>query len=613
MVKKQIKVLETKKLNVKYKGSQIVAEKYKGKFTREDIKKHVQSKSDLSKTALGFDGRISVALYYPSRGWRSGYFTSFGAPIAMYNIDSYDDEGPEDDSFTDFQIYYLKDAPKKGGCSGKRNDCLFNCLKSVVQNMPWKYPASMKKYLNVERDDKIHIDLVREVEHKLGTYKINVTGDHTYTSTKDCQRVIDLELTDGHYKIVTNNSVKLWGVAHNEKIPLICKKVDGEGMHEVYDIHEGLRKMSSKDVSNHKSLPKSSKYTIVPAQDGSLLKDQCSEFHRVADNLKEKTKGLINLYKTGTYVKTALHLFNHFNQTITAEPIGQVEGDWLQKAHFAALIFADKYEGPAYKYDVCSHYPALMSHRLMYFPIKAGIFHNITTEQIYETERVPFGIYRCIIQQTNSPDDARKLFRWNKFNYYTHIDIHLAKELKLNITMVEDDQPNQLEYNRSDLVTGSQLFKPFYDYVFKLKKDKVEKAKDIITKLWGALTQKNVFTQIVNEDSEDIFEIKNERSLMKILPRNDKQIQVEYYKNDCLYETNFARIGPFVTARGRQLIGKFMKDNIDQVVRCHTDGFLSKIKLNIKTGIEMGDVKYEGYCDKVKVNNNISVVGEFIL
>ena len=145
------------------------------------------------------------------------------------------------------------------------------------------------------------------------------------------------------------------------------------------------------------------------------------------------------MYKTGSTVKTALTLFNHFNKTIVPEKIKQVESEWLQKSSYAALTWANKYEGPAYAYDICSHYPALMSHKLMFFPIKEGTFHKIIDDDI--KERVPYGIYRCVI---DIDENAKQLFRYNQFNYYTHIDIQVAKELGLKITMIQDDQPNQL-------------------------------------------------------------------------------------------------------------------------------------------------------------------------
>lgn len=62
--------------------------------------------------------------------------------------------------------------------------------------------------------------------------------------------------------------------------------------------------------------------------------------------MKQATKGLVNLYKTSGMMKTAaLSLFDHYTKHISTP-----------------------YEGTAYKYDVDSHYPAIMA-SLINFPL----------------------------------------------------------------------------------------------------------------------------------------------------------------------------------------------------------------------------------------------------
>ena len=195
MVKKLKPIAPPKKLPVLWNGTnQVVMEKYVGKFTRDEIKAFAQEKSDLLKD-VDFNGNIVVSLFFDSiNDWRAGKRSSVGDPIVLHNHDSYDEEAPLDTIFPAFQIYYLKDAPRKGGCDGLRNDCLFNCIKDVLLDaMPWKYPASFKKYLEVERNEPVDIALIPKIENKLKSFKINVTGDHVVTSTKDCNRSINLK------------------------------------------------------------------------------------------------------------------------------------------------------------------------------------------------------------------------------------------------------------------------------------------------------------------------------------------------------------------------------------------------------------------------------------
>jgi hypothetical protein len=375
VLKKKPKVIAPieppKKLPVKYQGNQVVVEKYKGDFARDDIKKHVQGKSNAMQQA-NFDGRVSVALYYPSMGWRSGSFTPVGENIILSNLDSYEDDVPENEKFSAFHIYYLKNAPRKGGCDGKkRNDCLFNCIKEVLlETTPWKYPASFKKYLKLERNDLVDIAHIATIENKLITFRINVTGDHSYTSTRDqCPRVINLKLLNGHYKLDTKDtSLIVKAVAYAEKLPMIYKFDETTTSVHTYTQQDGEQTITRENFKEIKAKPVSSPFILIPCTPNTSLKDVYKSFVDDANILKEETKGLINLFKTGTNTKTALKLFNHFQKSLSAEPIGQTEAEWLSSSTYAALIFADKYEGPAYKYDVCSHYPATMSHRLTFFP-----------------------------------------------------------------------------------------------------------------------------------------------------------------------------------------------------------------------------------------------------
>jgi hypothetical protein len=97
-----------------------------------------------------------------------------------------------------------------------------------------------------------------------------------------------------------------------------------------------------------------------------------------------------------------------------------------------------------------------------------------------------------------------------------------------------------------------------------------------------------------------------------MFPRDDDTTKMEYFQNESAYETDFARIAPFILARGRHLIGKLMKPYVDDIVRTHTDGIISKNKLDIKTGNKLGELEYDGFCEYVQIENNISVKGEFI-
>ena len=96
---------------------------------------------------------------------------------------------------------------------------------------------------------------------------------------------------------------------------------------------------------------------------------------------------------------------------------------------------------------------------------------------------MPYGIYRCIIKGTN------KLFKFNKHNFYTHIDIKQARELNLYIELVEDKEPNFLYYSREKLITGNEIFKQYVEELFELKHKGIKQIKPILNILWGALAE----------------------------------------------------------------------------------------------------------------------------
>lgn len=606
-----IKAYKTSKLPILQHGKPVVCEMFKGDFSKAEIKKFVEDRTKAMKDA-DFKGKLSVSLLYSNVRnarpiWRSGQYTMVGDKVYFYNINSYDKgEVEEQDHFSGFQIYYRKDAPKKGGCSGVRNDCLYNSIKSVMgQDIPWMYPGSMKKFLNLERNDMVDISHIPAIEKKLKSFRINVTGDHTHTSVlSKCQRLINLKLVNAHYKLSTiAGALKVKGIAFEDKLPLFYDNY--KCINYAYSLDKGLHELSKTEFHLIRSKPISSKYILIHARSKDLLTEY-NQFIIDANILKAKTDGLINLYRSGSCRSTALHLFNHFNKSIIAEPILQTESIWIAAASYAAIIFADKYEGPAYQYDVCSHYPSSMSNKFMLFPTKPGIFAKITDDQL--VARNTYGIYRCIIKLSDNIE-TNKLFRLNPRNYYTHLDLQCAHRLDLTVNMIIDDQPNQLYYKRDDLVTGHQLFGQYFDYMFDLKQQSVPLAKEIINVLWGALCQKKLLKEIADDNNP--VTLSDDHTVDTITQVADSRFLVQYFKNDSMFETNFARICPFILSRGRERITFLMAPYIKYIVRSHTDSMYSTVPLAIAVGNGMGDVKYIGFCENVKINNNVSIIGEF--
>jgi hypothetical protein len=65
-------------------------------------------------------------------------------------------------------------------------------------------------------------------------------------------------------------------------------------------------------------------------------------------------------------------------------------------------------------------------------------------------------------------------------------------------------------------------------------------------------------------------------------------------------------------SKGRKIISDIMKPYKDIIVRCHTDGIVLKEKpTGIKSGSELGELSFDGYCAHANVLNSNLVLGEF--
>lgn len=597
-------------LNIKMHGNRVVQMAFKGKYTRDQIKKIVQEKSNEFKRRNEIQGQIMVSLKYPM-GWRSGYFSDFGDNVLLYDHSDSDSTLEEPKHFEEFRIYVMKTGSKKGGCSSRydiTNDCLYDCLKEIIPlDLPWSTPESFKEYLDLERNEKVSIDDMENIEKHLIKYSISVSGDHTYTSTKKSNHIIQLKLLDGHYTLKNDYLVQK-GISNQEKEPMIYKNIKDNTEIQVFRNNK-LTKITKEDYKEIRSKPRSSKYILIPCDDNKTLEETYEDFIENADLLKKETKGIVNLYKTGMNRKTALDLFYKMNRCINPDPIEQDEAIWIQNASYSAMCWADKYEGKAYKYDVCSMYPSIMLDHQMLFPIKRGTFIKMKQNEFDSLKFFMYGIYRSRINK--SEDELKnKLFRFNKKNYYTHIDLTRAKDIGLEIELIRDKQPNILHYPRDILIQGDKLFGSYVNLLFKLKEKKIPIAKKLLNILWGALSQKNVIDVIVDEKSNEVKEIREDRTVIGFIPLNDTKTRVQIVKNDYYYETDYARIAPFLLAKGRFLITKIMKPHIENIKRVHTDGIISDTKLDFDSN-ELGEMKYEGYSKNCKIHNNIRIEGKF--
>ena len=583
----------------------------------------------------GFTGQFSVEIFTPE-GPRSGNLTDIGKsadiwdpseyesdklindPKQMSKLQKWYDDG--DAKITQFNVWYLY-KENAGGCDGENNDCIWNCIYNAFGgNLPinprtdepiFKMPYKLKKYLGIDRKAKVnteeHIDRL-EQRLKRG---INIEGDVIRHQKLHTKNPINLVLKNGHYTLKKENDNKVTGISYKEKKPLFYKYNKTTNVYDCYSLGKHFS-LSTDDFYSKLKNPISDEHIMLEQFAGKeyTLESSYNEFVEQADKLKEITFGKINLYKTGRFTKTAIKLFYDTIKSMpNCDPIGQVEAQWILGCNRAGHAFVEKgYRGPGHKADMVSQYPHIMNSTIT-LPFRKGEFKTITDDDVKEFFR--FGIYRAVITNYDY-----KLFRHNKNNYYTHYDMNLARKHNFTITLIQDGQPNFLYYAPECNIRALELFRPFITmlYDIKAKHKDVFYAKKIMNILWGALCQRRVDKSIwydPKEDKEHILDFEHE--IIHIGTHVSGKVKLDYAHSDKQFETDFARISPFITARGRTLISDIIATDKDNVVRCVTDGIISKTKMNIKYGNDIGDMKYEGKCDDVYLEHIYKVHGNFMV
>jgi len=400
------------------------------------------------------------------------------------------------------------------------------------------------------------------------------------------------------------------GISPNKEKQLMIFKHDQNGKIVVYTEANGYKKLKKEEYQNIRKNPISSDYLLLrknskdPDLKNLSMKDQLAAILIENEILKLLTNGRINLCKTASVPKTALHLFYSFKPPVP-EKITEQETDFFESCKTGTFRYCKKqYKGKGYKYDFCSEYPSIMRSQSMQFPIGKGELKSLTNTDIMDWKYYKYGIYRVKIANID-----KRLLVENSKNYYTHIDINRALELKYDVELIVDDKPNALLYE-GKLINGAKLFKEFIDYLFEFKNAKFGCVKKYINCLWGTLCQTDIFTVNTKESPT----IKEGKTVLTMLPvGNGEDIEgfmMDVCNKEHLYENDYARIKPFLAAKARYNISKVIEKNVDNLVYSHTDSVIltEEIK-DVKLGSNIGDLKFEEYAENIEVKNKNTVIG----
>ena len=531
----------------------------------------------------------------------------------------------------DIKVYPEESA---GGCDGKYNNCLYDALADILGTRFTKqYPKKgrFKATLGLGKKDKIDISLISVIEEKIKV-NINVEGDFIHQSTnkydmsvpspRGCvqagfQLSVPLVLTSGHYS--PNKSklkqIKVKNISYKERQPVFYSYIRETQNFRCYDGSKYYM-MPLEEMIEHKKNPLTStklliKYTLREADTIDIkLKIAYDEFVFNADKLKKTTNGRINFYKTGKIKDTALNLFYSMTKHLSEpEPISQDEAEWLQDCKNCGLIFGNPYEGQAYYYDIKSEYPSELRGTGDY-AFKRGQFETITDDKFYEKPR--YGIYRCII--SSSDPQAYKIFLFNPKNKYTQVEVIQAFRQNFTIELIKDDKPNFLHYPASCRLKGTKLFREYIDYCFKLKDENPELVypKRLLNILGGGLTEKNKREIIIKVDEgSSTPEIFSDEIITNSHSMTDTEEKITVVSISNVFKSGYARLYPFLTARGRVKIAGYINTiGKEHVHRVHTDSILSDIEMPdipTKQDADIGELGFEGFYEKVQVVNCMEI------
>lgn len=353
---------------------------------------------------------------------------------------------------------------------------------------------------------------------------------------------------------------------------------------------------------------------LAYSKTNDTMEQAYAHFMHIWEVVKKETLGLVNLRKTALITRSTVQLFydyingrdhvflNHPFRLppITPPKIQRTEGLAINDACQKAFIWGcDYYKGPAYKYDVNSFYAWLLQSPNLLIPIDEPELKVLSQDDLSNLKYFMIGLYHCRIEHTN--EKTPKLFQTNPRHWYTHYEMTYAKELGLQMQILTDGHPNLLFYARQKCKTAKELFFRVTDMIYnrlKMHKEKeIQKiGKGLLARLWGALKEKKMNTYVLKMDDlinkPEKCEIDPTKPGIEIQVLANGDVKVEYQSDD-MFKSPWARVAPFLLAKGRIEISKIYAPYIDHIKRVHTDGFHSDIELPIKLSTVLGGMKIE--------------------
>ena len=122
--------------------------------------------------------------------------------------------------------------------------------------------------------------------------------------------------------------------------------------------------------------------------------------------------------------------------------------------------------------------------------------------------------------------------------------------------------------------------------------------------LWGGLCTKN--RKVKSSENRSASARGN---IVDIVPTFGNTLKITYESIDKPYKFDYARLGPFLTSKGRYNLSQLMEPYQNQLIYCHTDGFVvAGHHETPKLGGDIGQLKQEAKNVKVQVTHICKII-----
>ena len=325
------------------------------------------------------------------------------------------------------------------------------------------------------------------------------------------------------------------------------------------------------------------------------------------DYLKAYTRKDGTKYYRNNYELIFLFFINYGSRMdlynkINANKISHMEYLWFESCFNSGLTYLQKKDEiySCYGYDFSLNYPNLMSSKDFKFPIQEG------TELILDTlpKKLKYGIYKIKFDLSTIPKNFNIVMKMVDSNSYTHYDLNFIRKTfpDVKFELIQNNKPNCLIYNDDDLISGSELFYPWFCRIYDLRRGlpKNYLVKHLASKLWGVLIEGRVEYMTEEQFENDIDNEDN--VIVDIKVKKNGSLIYKIAKKGNFYKKNI-RIKPFLPSFARINCANLALANIEHVVRIQTDSvifdeplsksILSKYKLLLPEDKTTGEIYFK--------------------